>query len=331
MRWRARFLIGAGIALAAAAPWWIARLPDSTGEYRAGTPTAPSVQPRSVTLLFVGDIMLDRGIDTQMRRRNDWAFPFRRMQSILAEADLTIGNLEGPISDRGSNVGSMYSFRADPRALEGIVAAGFDILSIANNHIWDYGPNAAADTIDRLTNAGITAIGGGVNARAAHEPHIRTINGMRIAFLAYTDLIPQSRDSTDASPAIAYLNLATMRADIAAAVSKADVIVIVLHWGNEYEPHPTVQQREIARELIATGATLVIGHHPHVIQDIEEIGEGLVAYSLGNFIFDQNFSSETAEALVLSVKLNKNGIADWQELPIRFTAAFEPYLASTTP
>ncbi|RJQ36183.1 CapA family protein [Candidatus Parcubacteria bacterium] len=322
-------LIGAAVAAA----WWLG-VPD-TAEYEARLPRAPvpAAEPTrdSATLLFVGDIMLDRGIDAIMRRRDDWIFPFRRMQPLLREADLLIGNLEGPISDQGTNVGSIYSFRADPRAIEGLVAAGFDILSVANNHIWDYGPDAARDTLTRLGQAGIAPVGGGVDVAEAHAPVMRTINGVRIALLAYTDLLPESRGAADASPAIAYLDPAIVRADIAAARQNADVVIVMLHWGNEYEPHPTAAQRALARVLIAEGATLVIGHHPHVVQDIERVGEGLIAYSLGNFVFDQNFSPETSRAIALRVMLDRGGLAGWQALPIRFTAAFEPYPATTTP
>src|SRR3989338_3966767 len=278
----------------------IAALIVSAGASSATTRLLAKPPPeRSASLMFVGDIMLSRAIGRIMEEYDDWAYPFRDVREVTRAADLAIGNLEGPISNRGRNQGSIYSFLADPRAVAGLADAGFDVLTIANNHIWDYGPDAMRDTFSHLSASGIAAVGGGEDFISVHEPVLRTINGIHIAFLGYTNLIPRSRDAIDASPAIAYLDPAVAAADVARAKNEADVVVVLLHWGNEYETRASPAQRDIAHALIDAGAALVIGHHPHVVQEVEQYDRGLIAYSLGNFVFDQNFSKDTRRGLGL--------------------------------
>ena len=281
-----------------------------------------------ITILFVGDIMLSRGIGEIMVKKNDWRYPFLQIADFLKESDIVVGNLEGPISEKGTRVGSVYSFRADPRAIEGLLYAGFDILSIANNHIWDYGADAADDTMSSLSDAGIGVIGGGLDYAKAHEPLMKEVKDTKIAFLGYTNLVPLSITLTTAKPAIALLDVDKVISDIKEAQKFADLVIVSLHWGNEYETIQSPDQEEIAKLLIDAGAKLVIGHHPHVIQPVEEYGEGFIVYSLGNFVFDQNFSPETKEALVLKVALKNKKISQVEQFKIKFSSSFQPYLIS---
>lgn len=281
---------------------------------------------KPITLLFVGDIMLSRHIGDIMARNNDWRYPFLEIADFLKNADITFGNLEGPISARGTKVGSIYSFRADPRAIEGLLYAGFDVLSIANNHIWDYGADAVWDTISALEKANISVVGGGENYTEAHQPLIKNIGGTKIAFLAYTNLISPSVGSKTAKPAIAYLDTDQAVADVKEARKKADLIVVSLHWGNEYETIQNLNQEKVARALIDAGAQLIIGHHPHVVQPVAEYGGGYIAYSLGNFVFDQNFSADTKKGLMLKIIIKDNQIISVEKIEIKFTSNFQPYI-----
>lgn len=204
--------------------------------------------------------------------------------------------------------------------------AGFDVLSIANNHIWDYGADAVRDTLTILKDAGIGVIGGGMNYQEAHAPLIKETSGVKIAFLGYTDLIPSSLDSKTARPVIAFLDIDRAISDVKEARKLADLVVVSLHWGNEYEITPNHNQERIAKSLIDAGAQLIIGHHPHVVQPIEEYGGGYIAYSLGNFVFDQNFSPETKKGLALKVILKNKKISQMMPVEITFTSSFQPYL-----
>ena len=285
------------------------------------------ITTNEITLIFVGDIMLSRAVGDIMERTGSWEYPFLNMAEFLRSADITFGNLEGPISSGGTKIGSIYSFRADPKVIEGLQYAGFDVLSIANNHILDYGRDALIDTIQILEANGIEPIGGGLNHKLAHEPVVKTVDGVKIAYLAYTPLIPATLDSKEAAPAIAFLDLATAVADIRAAKAASDIVVVSVHWGDEYESASNEYQKQMGRALIDAGASLIVGHHPHVVQEIENYNGGFIAYSLGNFVFDQNFSKETMEGIVLQATVRKNKITEAKPIRIKINSSFQPYLA----
>ena len=161
-----------------------------------------------------------------MAKKNDWRYPFLETADLLKSADIAFGNLEGPISSRGTKVGSIYSFRSDPRVIEGLSCAGFDALSIANNHIWDYGADAVQDTLTILKDAGIGVIGGGMDYQEAHKPLIIEVKDTKVAFLGYTDLISSSLGLKTAKPAIAFLDVDQAISDVKEARKVADLVVV---------------------------------------------------------------------------------------------------------
>ncbi len=287
-------------------------------------------KPSEVTLLFGGDVMLSRGIGNVMRKQNDFAYPFRAVALLVRDADIAVVNLESPISSRGKNIGSIYSFRADPRAVEGLTFAGVDVVTLANNHAGDYGAEALLDTFEIVRKVGIAVVGAGENMRVARTPVFREVRGTKIAFLGYTPIAPAWLSRIDASPAVAVLDEKLIKEDISTALMMgADIVAVLLHWGNEYETTHTKAQGALARTLIDSGATLVIGHHPHVVQGVERYKGGLIAYSLGNFVFDQNFSEDTRRGLLLKVVLHDGQISDVVEIPIRFSNSFQPYVVDS--
>jgi len=286
-------------------------------------------EEKKVTLLFVGDIMLSRLIGNIIEREGV-DFPFDLIKDITIAADITFGNLENPVSLQGENVGSKYSFRADPKALVGLKNAGFDVLSLANNHIYDWGGDALLDTLMHLSSIRIIGVGVGKNFDDAHRPKIIEKNGVKFAFLAYSDFAGVSISSISSSPAIASLNIEEIKNDIQKAKNeyKADCVIVSMHSGEEYQTKENERQQKFGREIINAGANFVVGHHPHVIQGVEEYNEGVIAYSLGNFIFDQNFSRDTREGLILKVTVGKNKIEKIEKIKINFTKAFQPYRAT---
>jgi poly-gamma-glutamate synthesis protein (capsule biosynthesis protein) len=278
------------------------------------------------TLVFVGDIMLSRGVGRLMEKKNDWQYPFLEIKDTLAEADLLIGNLEGPISSKGVKIGSIYSFRVDPRAVAGLTGAGFDVLSLANNHLWDYGRDAFNATLNILRNNGIDYIGGGIDYAEAHQPLVREVKGTKVAFLAYTDLAPAGIMKESSKPAVAFSDLKQIIPDIAKAKTLADLVIVSFHWGNEYETKHNQKQEALAHAVIDAGANLVIGHHPHVAQEVEKYKDGYIAYSLGNFVFDQNFSTDTRSGLMLKVTIKDKKIEKTESQRIKFTSTYQPKL-----
>jgi len=285
-----------------------------------------------ITIFVVGDIMLDRGVEYKIGEegKGDYSFPFLKIAEELRRADFVFGNLEGPISDKGQKVGSIYSFRADPKAVEGLKYAGFDILSVANNHIFDYGREALEDTFKRLKEAGIEYVGGGFDEKEAYSPLIKEINGTKIGFLAYTNLGPEAWEATEGKSGIAWIdekNLEKIKKGIEAAKQKSDVLIVSLHSGEEYAANPTSFQTSFARFAIDTGADLVVGHHPHVVQKIERYKDGWIAYSLGNFVFDQNFSANTMEGINLKITIKNKKIESIFPQKIKISDSFQPILS----
>ena len=297
------------------------------------------------TLLFVGDIMLSRSVGAVMRRKEDYSYPFRRIAEVLGSADITFGNLEGPISSRGEDQGSIYSFRADPRVVQGLEFAGFDVLSLANNHIMDWGAEALEDTIRFLREKGIMSVGAGMDERQANEGQAlgihrnsveisspaaagsrNSIGTVRVAFLAYTNLYPEGLVAGEGRQGVSDSRLENIVARVRDARNIGDIVVVSYHWGEEYKTESNESQKVLARAFIDAGADLVIGHHPHVAQEIEKYKNGWIAYSLGNFVFDQDFSEETMKGLMLRVFARDGKISRVEKVPILLTDTFQPYV-----
>ncbi|HEY4520379.1 MAG TPA: CapA family protein [Candidatus Paceibacterota bacterium] len=287
---------------------------------------SPSPTPKKeVSMIFVGDIMLSRSVGKKMVETNDFSYPFRKISDFLSSADITFANLETPVSDRGVKVGSIYSFRTDPRAMAGLIQGGIDVVSLANNHIWDYGRQAFTDTMEHLKNAGISYIGAGEYAEI-REGVVKDIHDTKIGFLAYTNLAPQGVQASPERPGVSNLDEELMVQDIQNLKQKSDIVAVSFHWGDEYKTEHNIFQERIAEIAIDAGADLIIGHHPHVVQEVEKYKSGWIAYSLGNFIFDQNFSKETMTGLALKVILKDKKVNQVESLPIHISQEYQPSL-----
>ena len=246
---------------------------------------------------------------------------------MIRSADIAFGNLESPLSSQGVRSGSIYSFRADPKAVQGLVVAGFDVVSFANNHVGDYGKQAFLDTLSLLDKAGIHAVGAGVDYTSAHKPTMITVNNTTFAFLGYTNLLPVSLGGASSTPAVArYDDDEIVKADIVQAKELADVVIVSFHFGDEYETTHNADQEHIAKLAIDSGASLVIGHHPHVVEEVEEYNGGYIFYSLGNFVFDQNFSKDTKKGLSAEVIFEGSRITRVVEREVAFTDDYQPYV-----
>lgn len=288
-------------------------------------PSAAEAEQEAI-LMFVGDIMLSRRVGAKAVNQNDWRWSFLKMADVLRQADLTFGNLESMISDQGRNVGSIYSFRADPRMLEGLTFSGFDVLMLANNHTGDWTRLAFEDTMTRLTQADIGYCGAGWHFSEAHQPVIRQAGAAQIGFLCYTNLAPLHMKASAEKSGIAWMDLEQLQKDIAAAKTAADIVIVSMHTGEEYQEHPNKYQKDFARAAIDFGADLVVGHHPHVTQDLENYHDRWIAYSLGNFIFDQDFSEGTMHGWLLKVVVSGQQIISVEPLDVDYDKDFQPCL-----
>ena len=284
------------------------------------------IPQKEIKLVFVGDVMLSRGIGKIMKDRNDYGFPFASTTDLIRSADIAFANLESPISVRGIRSGSIYSFRADPKAVAGLTHAGFDIVSFANNHVWDYGKTAFEDTLSHLESAGIKVVVGGEDYDLAHEAKIIQVRNTTFAFLAYTNLLPKSLGSLNSTPSVArYDDDHVLIADVLRAKEKADIVIVSFHWGDEYQTSHNDEQERVAKLVIDSGASLVVGHHPHVIQEVEQYKDGYIFYSLGNFVFDQNFSVGTKKGLLMEAMVEGCTVTKVVKREVVFTDDYKPY------
>ena len=241
--------------------------------------------PAPLTLAAVGDVNLDLA---QFRQGYAYGYPWTGVASLLQAADLAFANLECTISYRGSAVpGKAFTFRGSPDALAAVREAGVDVVSHANNHARDFGTEAILDAFFFLDANAIARCGSGADYAAAHSPAFLDANGLRVAFLAYNDINWTGWVAGAGYPGVAdAANTAAMASDIAAARDAADVVVVSFHWGIEREYAADGRQRQLGHLAVDCGADLVLGHHPHVIQGFEIYKGKLIAYSLGNFVFN---------------------------------------------
>jgi len=276
--------------------------------------------PGSAQLLFVGDVMLGRGI-RPIRLRQGNAYPMAPVAPIIHGADLSFANLESPLTVLAYFRGG-FNLHAEPAAAEALTLAGFDWVSVANNHSGDHGRGGMVDTLNALRTQNIAWAGGGETETAARRPALRTINGLHIALLAY-DGTQSTLEAQGSLAGSQRLDVDRAIGDIQTARSGgADIVITSIHWGVEYSPTPTAGQRRIARQLALAGADLVIGHHPHVVEPLEWITRpggrtAIVAYSLGNFLFDQWFSDPVMEGVIARVIVDKEGVTALNLIPTR--------------
>lgn len=260
-------------------------------------------------IAFVGDVMLAEGPGRAIAAGGDPLAPFA---AVLGEADVRIANLECAVSARDQALASKrYTFRADPGAMA-VLKGRFDAVSVANNHAGDFGKTAFVDTLDLLAAAGIGRIGGGRNLAEAHAPWWIEHKGLRVAVLGYNEFRPRRFEADVDVPGVAWGEDVQILADIRAARrAGADAVIPFMHWGLEYDEAPSLRQRTLARRMIDAGATLVVGAHPHVIQPVERYRDGIVAYSLGNFVFDGFDAPEAWQGWLLQIELDKRGLVAW--------------------
>jgi poly-gamma-glutamate synthesis protein (capsule biosynthesis protein) len=293
---------------------------QTTNTYQAPkTPIPSKTATQRINLMAVGDIMLGRTI-ADLILEEGYQATFIYTADTLSKADITIGNLECPISDRGKPVQKNYVFRAPIESAKALSYAGFDILSVGNNHILDYGPAALIDTLDHLQSEKISTIGAGINAEQAYGPLYLEMNGLKLAFLSFVDVPTTDYDylaweAGPGKPGIAWAHEDQVRKGVTEANERADIVIVLLHNGFEFWQKVSDGQQEIAKLAIDSGASLVIGSHPHVLQRIEPYREGLIAYSMGNFVFD-NFLFPPNYSAILSVELSPRGVESYELIQV---------------
>jgi poly-gamma-glutamate synthesis protein (capsule biosynthesis protein) len=300
---------------------------------------------RNITMMAVGDIMLGRKVARQAKgKEQEWIFS--EVKHILKQADLVIGNLETPIIDTREK--PAHSARVPLKASEEVVKelkyAKFGIMNVANNHILDYGEKGLINTLEVLKSHQIHYVGAGRNINEARCPLRIRVKDLIITFLSYCS----SYNATINKAGTAPLDIKKIREDIADTKKDSDIIIVSLHHGVEYADYPTPGFIRLARQVIDSGAQVALGHHPHVLQGIEEYHGGVIAYSLGNFVFDladENIrqaaykrclltekygvrfavdDNRPSQSMILEIELNDEGFLNYKVHPVLIGEDFRP-------
>lgn len=252
---------------------------------------SPAPAPQEILLVATGDIMMHADVKRAAARQG-FAALWADLTPAWKGADVAFANLETPVAPVTGRPGKPYQFNAPAELPAALKEAGLQVLSTANNHAFDQGPKGVVETLQRLRDAELVPIGTGATRDEAEQTVFLDRRGIRLAFLGFSDLFNNDLDRQILRPWVRKLDLDAACAAVAQARAQADAVLVSIHWGLEDHHEPTLRQQEVAARLVAAGADLILGHHPHVLQPVAWVyaggRKGLAAYSLGNFISNQN-------------------------------------------
>jgi len=288
----------------------------------------------SLRLTAVGDIIPGRHVAEAMAKHGT-DYPFAPAVPLVQGSDVTVGDLECPLTDRFKPPYEGMTFSAPTKTVGGLQLLGLNVVTLANNHSTNFGLGPFTDTLKVLKAGGIKYAGGGYNFNEAHQPAVVEAKGVKFAFLSYNS-IEGSIDATSDSAGVAWIRMPPFNPDnpqdvqrveddIRKAKQQADVVIPCFHWSEEYKYHPNPSMVQLAHKACDAGADMVIGQHPHTVQSIEYYKGKFVAYSLGNFIFDQrhvdingvDVGEQTRKGFVLRCGFLRNRLATLELLPYR--------------
>lgn len=296
--------------------------------------TAQSKKLPIVEIAAVGDILLARGVERKIEKFGT-DYPFDNIRDLLQSADIAFGNLENPLTDKCEKTDKKYNFHAKPGYAKILRSSGLDVFSLANNHTFDCGNTGLFETFENLEKENLRWVGAGKTDAEGESPIIIKKKGLRIAFLGFTTI--SSSDQLKTSSLVAFATKEKITHSVEAAKQKAEVVIVSIHWGTEYAIRPNSKQIELAKAAIKAGADAILGHHPHVLQDLNliqktnEIRSAIIAYSLGNFVFDSpvGLNKRLSESIILKMRFTKNGLVGTEVIPVTIEK-YRPVIANET-
>lgn len=301
--------------------------PSAGASGTAATGASPSARAGGdITLNFAGDVHFE---DRVAKLLDDPASTFGPIVSTLSDADLTMVNMETAVTSRGTAQPKQFHFRTTPVAFDAIKAAGIDVVTLANNHVLDYGQVGLADTLAAVKAAKFPYVGIGNNATEAWTPYIADVKGKKIAILGVSqvDELQSTWVATDSRPGEAHAidQTRTLNA-IKAARQKADLVLVFMHWGTEGNGCPNAAQKALAPKMAAAGADITIGAHAHTLQGSGWLGKTFVAYGMANFLWWMNsYSTETG---ILRLTLHPDAPLTSEFIPAIVSSTGQPVLAT---
>lgn len=293
-------------------------LPSAT----APTTTAPAAEPQQFTLAVAGDVHFTGRTAALLR---DPSTAFGPMAPLLQSADLALVNLETAVTERGEPEPKEFHFRAPATAYAAVKAAGVDAVSLANNHVLDYGQVGLADTLSSADASRMPVFGAGRDATAAYAPWITTIRGTRVAVLGFSQIhdLETTWIARDDRPGVALaLDEGKVRAAVALAKAQADVVLAFNHWGREGVACPSAEQKQFLQVLLSAGVDIVLGAHAHTLQGLGWAGRSFVSFGLGNFVwYGNSYSTETG---ILKLTIRGRDVTGWEFVPAVVSATGQP-------
>lgn len=297
--------------------------PAPTSNPTASPTHSPSPTERPIiSLIFTGQIVPGRCVQAGVESAGNADYIYDEVRNLLLEADLTVGTLNGSLSDYSPKTGCIPTFVlvGSPEHADAMAAAGFDVMSVATNHIKNCnsttcGDRAFMETLEHLNRVGILTVGAGNNLSEAIQPIVVEVRGIRLGFVSLGQIEPLAF-AGKTTPGIGILNEENLRIAIKAAKEVSDVVIVLPHWGPEYSSKPNPSQKELARLAVEAGADLVVGNHTHVIQAVQSLDGVQVFYGLGNFIFDQTWSRETQQSVILEVMFEGDSYLSHKLIPV---------------
>ncbi len=269
---------------------------------------SPTPVPKKITIAAVGDISLAREVNYQIQQKKDPTFPFTKIAQTIKKADLAIGNLESPLIDNCPVVRSGFKFCGENTNVQGLTFAGFDSLSLANNHSHNYGFEGYQETKNILGQNNLSYFD-------SQTIDYQTIDQTSFGIVGFDDTVSR-------------INKEDLKNKISEAEKNADLVIVNFHWGEEYQDQPNERQKELAKLAIDSGADIIIGHHPHVIQPLEYHQDKPIFYSLGNFVFDQMWSEATKTGAIGIIEIKNKEIVDSRLEKTYMSTCCQPELIS---
>lgn len=268
----------------------------------------PTSEP--IRLTFAGDAMMDWSVKETVRQKGA-DYPFVHVKEEMLGSDLGVVNLETAVTDTSGKYTKEYNFKSDKFSLAGLKNAGFGLVSLANNHSFDYGMNGFRDTVAALEDSQLDFVGGGLTSEQAYAAKSYDINGKKVKIMAFSRVLPDfSWVAGESKPGLANgYELELMKRNIRKEKQDADYVFVYLHWGVEKNRRPEPFQRDWARQMIDSGADGIIGSHPHVLQGFEYYNGKPIAYSIGNFLFPDYVKGDKAQTGLLHLDIQDGDIA----------------------
>ena len=285
--------------------------------YACSSSSTTHEEEEQLSILFTGDVLLDRGVRPIAERRGV-AYLFDSVQAEFRQSDAVVINLECPLTDTLSPVNKRYIFRANAEWANDLRQVGITHAALANNHTNDQGRRGLQATYQHLTDAGIVSIGYGCSYEEQVEPVVISKGNTHVAVFNAVMMALENWHHLDGKPGVCQPASDSLVSSIADYHQQhPDTrIVTVLHWGVEFNTFPSMNQRFLARQLADAGVDAIIGHHPHVVQPIDTIGHTLVCYSLGNFVFDQH-PPQTRQCLMVRLNIKTGTSISMDVIPAK--------------